>query len=230
MPYSKSSQSRKRGSSQTYSGATKKYRSSKTYSKVTKKDSKKAVSRTCVYTDVSGSLYRTIAQAAQQTYTYRGNGCYDPDVAIGGHQPMGFDQMMQLYKRFYVAGSSIQVDFAGQYQTNAVFVCLWADLQEYVPVFSALQDCVEICKTNGGLMKFVIGSEGGVQLHQYRSTRSMFGSKDDDQTGSVAGDPNKAWYWHVVLWNPYAGTASCCNVNSVKYYCQFDEMGLVTSS
>ncbi len=38
-------------------------------------------------------------------FYYRANGMYDPDVAVGGHQPYGFDQMMTYYKHFHVIGA-----------------------------------------------------------------------------------------------------------------------------
>lgn len=44
--------------------------------------------------------------------SYRANGPYDPDVAVGGHQPMGYDQFESYYKRLTVIGSKITVVFA----------------------------------------------------------------------------------------------------------------------
>jgi hypothetical protein len=36
---------------------------------------------------------------------YRANGLFDPTVAVGGHQPSGFDQLMQFYNHFTVVGA-----------------------------------------------------------------------------------------------------------------------------
>ncbi len=41
----------------------------------------------------------------------KANDLYAPSVGVGQHQPMGFDQMMQLYERFCVVGSKINVAF-----------------------------------------------------------------------------------------------------------------------
>lgn len=45
------------------------------------------------------------------TVVYRANDMFDPEVALGGHQPMGFDQWMALYDHFTVIGSKISVKF-----------------------------------------------------------------------------------------------------------------------
>jgi hypothetical protein len=41
------------------------------------------------------------------TWFWRLNGPYDPDVTVGGHQPMGYDQMAQFYHRYRVVGATI---------------------------------------------------------------------------------------------------------------------------
>lgn len=40
---------------------------------------------------------------------WRANGIYDPRVAVGGHQPMGFDQWSVLYNHYVVVGSKITI-------------------------------------------------------------------------------------------------------------------------
>lgn len=44
--------------------------------------------------------------------SFRANGCYDPEVSVGGHQPRGFDQAMALYGAFTVLGSTISVNWS----------------------------------------------------------------------------------------------------------------------
>lgn len=39
------------------------------------------------------------------------NGMYDPNVSLGGHQPLYFDQMAALYDHYLVIGSKITVTF-----------------------------------------------------------------------------------------------------------------------
>lgn len=43
------------------------------------------------------------------TSVFRANDLYDPNSAIGGHQPMGFDQLQIFYNHFIVTGSKIRM-------------------------------------------------------------------------------------------------------------------------
>lgn len=45
-------------------------------------------------------------------HVFRANDLYDPDFTGVGHQPRGFDQLMQLYDHFRVLYSKINVKFA----------------------------------------------------------------------------------------------------------------------
>lgn len=44
-------------------------------------------------------------------YFWRANGIYDPQVALGGHQPLGYDQWHTFYNHYVVLGSKITVNF-----------------------------------------------------------------------------------------------------------------------
>lgn len=45
------------------------------------------------------------------SHSFRVNGCFDPDMAVGGHQPRGFDEYMNIYERFTVVSSKLTVQF-----------------------------------------------------------------------------------------------------------------------
>lgn len=48
--------------------------------------------------------------AASSHYIWRLNSCYDPNVTGTGHQPYGFDQMMQFFTRFIVFRSKMTIE------------------------------------------------------------------------------------------------------------------------
>jgi len=50
------------------------------------------------------------------------NGLFDPRDAIGGHQPLGFDQMMLMYNHWVVIGAKITIDFVNLDATNPQIV------------------------------------------------------------------------------------------------------------
>ena len=49
-----------------------------------------------------------------QEFQFRANNVHDPNVAIGGHQPMGYDQWTQLYNHYTVVGSKITIHAMSQ--------------------------------------------------------------------------------------------------------------------
>ncbi len=46
-----------------------------------------------------------------EDYIFRGNSCFDPDFAVGGDQPLGFDEWSALYRRYRVIACKADVDF-----------------------------------------------------------------------------------------------------------------------
>lgn len=54
-----------------------------------------------------------ISAANYTAYEFRANGMYDPEVAAGGHQPYGFDELMVRYNDYTVLYSSIQATIIG---------------------------------------------------------------------------------------------------------------------
>lgn len=43
--------------------------------------------------------------------TIRANDLFDPEFAVGGHQPRGFDEMMEVYGKYTVMGSKVSATF-----------------------------------------------------------------------------------------------------------------------
>lgn len=53
----------------------------------------------------------TVTAGVMSTFEYYCNGMYDPQVSVGGHQPMGYDQLFTFYNYAIVTGSKITVRF-----------------------------------------------------------------------------------------------------------------------
>lgn len=56
------------------------------------------------------------------TRVFRLNGCFDPDTAVGGHQPLGFDEMSAFYHNYTVIGAKATVFFSNSDTTTAQYV------------------------------------------------------------------------------------------------------------
>lgn len=148
----------------------------------------------------------------------RGNGCYDPDVAVGGHQPLGFDQYMALYNKYYVKSSTIKVDLstvslgANNAIQNNIFVSVWADTNVNSAVAN-LGQTSEICAAYGGVTRRV----GDVYdrmtpIVLSKSTKAVTGKGFETETSGDSGhDPDLLWYWHVVAWSSDGTLARKCD-------------------
>lgn len=53
----------------------------------------------------------TPGSTSTQMFQLRANGMFDPQTALGGHQPRGFDEFMEAYDMFTVKGSRISCSF-----------------------------------------------------------------------------------------------------------------------
>lgn len=51
----------------------------------------------------------SITNAFQAQAIFSLNGLYDPNISGGGHQPLGFDQMMGLYNKYCVLGAKVSI-------------------------------------------------------------------------------------------------------------------------
>lgn len=56
----------------------------------------------------------TIVAGAYDDQQFRCNGLFDPDVNVGGGQPLYFDQLTAIYNHFTVLSSFIEVQVLGQ--------------------------------------------------------------------------------------------------------------------
>lgn len=64
------------------------------------------------------SIQLDATTAATAGRAFRANSCYDPDTAVGGHQPLGFDQWSLYYNHYTVIGSKVYAQFSSASTTN----------------------------------------------------------------------------------------------------------------
>lgn len=132
--------------------------------------------------------------------SFRANDCFDTEVAIGGHQPMGFDQYGGLYDSYYVSGCAIRVQAMNQHTSNITHVCLQAtnDLLTY----SSINQVKEQSYTKSRLLTAQTAGTGNkATLSMFMKTSTIAGKKtntDDAYSALVSAGPFAPWYFRII--------------------------------
>jgi len=92
----------------------------------------------------------TVANNVSKHWVFRGNGMFDPNYAVGGHQPLGFDQYTALYQSFFVHRATMIANVSCPDQVSTRRVYMWADTTPNAPADD--DNAGEVCATNGGKM------------------------------------------------------------------------------
>lgn len=166
-------------------------------------------------------------------YVFRGNSLFDPDYTATGHQPMGYDQLTQLYSNYIVFGSRITIKFMNLgtvplrcYIIPSNLSSTFTDslIPEETP-YSKRAICTSI-------------NAGGVcSITNYMTTRKMFGVSKvqdfmDNFYSATSTNPVNTWYWQVFIQstNGSLGTNMVSLDVQLQYYCEFDNKVMLSAS
>jgi len=138
------------------------------------------------------------------------NGLYDPDVAVGGHQPTGFDQYMAMYENYFVSNCKIVCSMRNSDATYTQIVGLYISRSSTPP-----SDFTEIIENGNGVSTILapavdsntncqavfdisvnMAKEFGVPKNQL-NVEDIFG-------GTASTNPTKLLYMHAWV-GPAAG-------------------------
>ena len=170
------------------------------------------------------------ASSTIQLKSYLANGLHDPQVAIGGHQPRGFDEFMEVYQKFTVKSSRISVTWSYEgYNGCSQYMNTGAPQQSIQSSAGAVQ---AVPATVGMVVPAVVGALSGTvtqsqEIEKARwctitpvgesktitaATKAVdFFGKDflvgaDGYTGTSSGDPDNKIYYHI-----------CCGLQHDEY-------------
>lgn len=160
---------------------------------------------------------------------YRGNDLYDPLYAVGGHQPMGFDQYMTMYGKFTVLGSKIDLRWTSN-STSPITVAVRPTNSATVATY--LYEAIERPRTK---YQQVSGYECR-HTSAYMSTARILGEKknaivsEDNFSGTAAASPVNQWYWHIYMNRDAGVTVHAYVWVKLTYYVMFhDRVPMVLS-
>lgn len=154
-----------------------------------------------------------VTASAAATANFRANSLFDPQAAIGGHQPLGFDQYMPFYTTYTVVASSMRAVLSSGNSTTPVIFTL--SLEDTTDAPLPLDDEIE----NGRISwKVVTGrNASGIATRSKRfSARKFFGKKfivgSDGYEGTEASSPDKQAFYQLTVLSVDGANPEACKV------------------
>lgn len=145
------------------------------------------------------------AVGAVNTWVFRANDLFDPDFTSGGHQPMGFDQMMLSYNHFCVTKAKITCTFRNLVTTKPVVVAIRQDANS-TPL-TVVDRIIEF----GGLVQSMLGAGPGfgstqtlelsLDVAKLQGLSLSALTADPTLRGDAATSPTEVTYFHVACWD-----------------------------
>lgn len=138
------------------------------------------------------------------SYVFSANGLYDPNVSGAGHQPIGFDQIMNFYDHYVVLGSKITVRVLNGDTTNSM-IC-GVTLQDNATEVPNATRLIENgrCKWTqlAAANTSYAGSSVGPKTLVMKCNPNKFLGRskplaDSQLKGSASSNPTEQAYWHV---------------------------------
>lgn len=153
------------------------------------------------------------------------NGLFDPRTALGGHQPRGFDEFMNIYETFTVLGSSCSVSFMYEGYDGPSVTATTGNLEKTVlapsispqapalsPMVCLLHKGTEVLAggTAANQMEkdrtqwtYINGQSKHSTLSSKLKTSDFFGKEAvvgaEGYTGSEIADPKEQVLWQILV-------------------------------
>ena len=163
-------------------------------------------------------------------FDFHANGLYDPNKTGGGHQPQGFDRLMDLYDHYYVLSAKITVlpVFNGQSNVNpGVWGILVTDKANAHATFSNVTHLLESKQFNsvpqfhGLLNSHLVPKSKSRKL----SIKKFIGKSpiSDDNRGSNAANPQED-----IFFNVFAAPIGSNDPGALNFIVRIDYIALFT--
>lgn len=154
------------------------------------------------YFDRGFALNAGVTLAA--SHVFRANDLFDPDYTGIGHQPIGFDQMMQMYRNYTVIGSKITVTFRNSDATNPQMVGIM--LKDSPGTLTDVRQIVE----NGNVTHALCnpaGDDNSQRILTYKCSPAKFLGRpnilsEDELRGTASTSAPVGAYYHVWSYAP----------------------------
>lgn len=157
--------------------------------------------------------------------TYRANGMFDPEFALGGHQPLGFDQMTAIYDHFTVLNSSIRVTALPASVLGGTLTMAITDSSATASLYPLME---------GPKHKNLIHNDVTLcQGTMYWNGKQMFGDNMENNTlyrGNASGDPTEQAYFKVKYFDPNLAATTIMLLVEIEYTAMWSELKVLPQS
>lgn len=153
---------------------------------------------------------------ASATYAYSCNGMFDPRFAVGGHQPLYFDQAATIYNHYVVTAATCIVDF--YVETPGQVTCGIVIDDDGTATYNTLSS---LCEHPGAKYATITGNSSGTQVVANWSLAQHFGKSAQDSTafrGSAAANPTEQQFFQVFYRGTEAVDAKVAHIIVTIYY------------
>lgn len=166
---------------------------------------------------------------------YRINGMYDPDTSIGGHQPMGYDELMKQYEKYTVLKAYVELENMSVVAYKSLFMCLVREQAsgDVAAMFGVdgITGILErpgvtesMCITTGEYQasKRKVGMWCDMSKYTGKSYKDLIG--DYGYQGDVGHDPDQQQFIALLLYNPVGSDQSANTAQyriTITYYAAF---------
>jgi len=162
--------------------------------------------------------------------TFRANGVFDPQYAVGGGSPSLLTQWGSFYRRYKVIASEISISCLNEDAARTI-VGIIARRPDATVVATATAAQQLLLEGTSGVWAYLPASSSmfrPVKLSMYRTTREMI--PVDTMDNSLSGftqttDPTVVWFWEVVNFNQDTSSAGSTIdiVLTIQYYVELFE-------
>lgn len=138
-------------------------------------------------------------------YLFRMNSVFDPEFALGGGQPMYYDQITAMYRSYCVFGSGINLTFTQKTNTTeAAFIKCGVYPIETSNSASGVSEAIERDNCVYAQLGPNTGDQGIVNMNAFAKPyavlgRGKFEKEDDTMCALVSSNPVQQCLWHVFL-------------------------------
>lgn len=148
------------------------------------------------------------------------NGLYDPEPAVGGNQPIGFDEMMAFYQKYTVLGAKITVDFMNLDGSNPQLVgiriaddsAIITDVRRIIEQGRCVHTLLQSYQTGNAHKRMTMGVNPATFLGYGRP------KNDDTLQGDDSNNPTSECFFGIFAAGQGAVDPNVCRVSAVVEY------------